>query len=186
MFNSIFFILSFILIVFAILCLLAVSDFSSKSEEIYGIKIKNDEFLLADFIIQIIVVFYFLLSFYIVYISSMALLSYIKKINININSLNNNQESNEIIQSEINYLGLDSTEHTLYEYQIKGHPRNLYYSFINNNNIIKEEEKKDIKDEDIIIVKDKNNNNFGLMNSENNLIDEEKKNPSEKRKIKNK
>jgi len=47
-------------------------------------------------------------------------------------------ENKNEIKSTIRYLGLDSIQHVLYEYIIKGYPRNLYYTldenYISNDN----------------------------------------------------
>ena len=188
--NFVFFILSIILIVFGILSLNAESNYSAKFKEIYEIKI-DDDMLVIGIVMQIIVSFSFLLDFCKVYTCSLYLFSYIKKINNNIDDLNNNQESNEVVQSEINYLGLDSIKHTLYEYQINGHPRYLYYSFKNENRAQDNGDNKDNKDikdsreQNIIIIKDKNNNKSELLNSKNILIEEEQEKPTGARSIKN-
>ena len=66
-------------------------------------------------------------------------------------NLNENKNLNEIEQNEIKYIGLDSSQHNLYEYIIEGHPRYLYYSLkkenrIDNNNLICGEQKNEKMD----------------------------------------
>jgi len=106
---------------------------------------------------------------------SSALSKYISKIKNNPFISNENESSKGESLSEINYIGLDSNEYTLYEYQIEGHPRYLYYSF----------KKPSEKNNNLINISNKGEN-MNTINSINELINEPNKNNVEVMELKDK
>ena len=106
---------------------------------------------------------------------SAALFNYISKKKNNPFISNENESLNGESLSEINYIGLDSNQYTLYEYQIEGHPRYLYYSL----------KKQSEKNNNLINI-DTKGENMNTINSINELIDEPNKNNVEVMTLKDK
>ena len=165
--NSIYIILNIILIVFSILSLITEGKYSEKYFETYNIK-PNDDMLLTVFYLEIIFNLLFFGDFCKLYSVSRGLLSYVSMIKNNAPDLKENETSKEVGLNEIIYFGLDSNQHTLYEYQIEGYPKNLFYSVKNQNTI------------------NNNNNIIDIINSKNELITQQPKTNSEMILLKNK
>ena len=176
--NLVYIILSIILIVFSILSVIAEGDYSEQYNDNYQKK-PNDDFLVTSFILQAIIGFIFIIDFYKLFAVSLALYNYVSMIKNNSSDLNENKtlNENEIGQNEIHYLGLDSIQHTLYEYQIEGHPRYLYYSLRNENNN---------ENNNIIFKNNEKVENVDIINSKNELIVVQPKNNNELIALKNK
>jgi hypothetical protein len=154
-------ILNILLIIFSFLANSAVNEYSKRYEEKFktDTKINNLNFI---FIVQAflsILVFFDLLKLLYFSIQLFYFTSYTKN---NYFISNENESSNEESLSEIKFMGLDQIQHTLYEYQIEGHPRYVYY-------IIKSSEKNNI----LINVESKIDNMF-TKNSIDELIDPNK------------
>ena len=162
--NVIYNILNIILIVFSLLANSALNEYSKRYNEKFEIEIKTDN-LSFIFILQICLNFCFFLDFLKLICISAALLKYISEIKNNPFISNENESSNGESLSEINYIGLDSNEYTLYEYQIEGHPRYLYYSF----------KKQSEKNNNLINISNKGEN-MNTINSINELINGPNKN----------
>lgn len=173
--NAIYIILNIILIVFSILSLITEEKYSDKYNENYNIK-PNDDMLSIVFWIEIIINFFFLGDFCKLYRVSVALLSYVSMIKNKAPDLDKKKSTQEVELNEIQYFGLDLNLHTLYEYQIEGYPRYLYYS-LKNQNLINNKK---------LIENDKNNGNMDIMNSKNELIIQQQKNNIETISLKNK
>ena len=142
--NAIYIILNILLIVFSLLSMGPKEKYSEKN------KIKVDTLGLI-FSLQGSTSFIFLIFSCKLIVSSIYLLNYVSKMKNNFDNLNENKNLNEIEQNEIKYIGLDSSQHNLYEYIIEGHPRYLYYSLkkenrIDNNNLICGEQKNEKMD----------------------------------------
>ena len=141
--NIIYNILNILLLIFSFLANSAVNEYSKRYEEKFktNAKINNLNFI---FIIQAcmsLLVFFDLLKLLYFSMQLFYFTSYTKN-----NSFisHENESSNEESLCEIKFMGLDKIQHTLYEYQIEGHPRYLYYilkSSEKNNNLINVESK---------------------------------------------
>ena len=173
--NAIYIILNIILIVFSILSFITEEKYSDKYNENYNIK-PNDGMLLTVFWIEIIINFLFLGDFCKLYRVSVVLLSYVSMIKNKAPDLDKKKSTQEVELNEIQYFGLDLNLHTLYEYQIEGYPRYLYYS-LKNQNLINNKK---------LIENDKNSGNMDIMNSKNELIIQQQKNNIETISLKNK
>jgi hypothetical protein len=172
--NAIYNILNIILIVFSFIADSVLTEYSKRYKEKFNIEIKTGN-LSTIFILQACLNIFFFLDFLRLICISAVLFSYISMIKNNPSISNENESSIGESLSEINYIGLDSNQYTLYEYQIEGHPRYLYYSFKKpsdkNNNLIKVENKGE---------------NMNTINSINELIDEKNKNNVEVMELKDK
>ena len=162
--NVIYNILNIILIVFSLFAGQAVDDFCKRYKEKSKIEFNTGN-LNTIFILQICLNILFFLDFLKLICISVALFNYISKIKNNPFISNENESLNGESLSEINYIGLDSNQYTLYEYQIEGHPRYLYYSL----------KKQSEKNNNLINI-DKKGDNLNTINSINELIDEPNKN----------
>ena len=172
--NVIYNILNIILVVFSFFADQAVDDFCKRYKEKFGIEFKTGN-LSAIFIIQVCLNIFFFLDFLKLICISAALFNYISKIKNNPFISNENESLNGESLSEINYIGLDSNQYTLYEYQIEGHPRYLYYSL----------KKQSEKNNNLINI-DSKGGNMNTINSINELIDETRKNNVEMMTLKDK
>ena len=172
--NVIYNILNIFLIVFSFLADSALTEYSKRYKEKFEIEIKTDN-LSIIFILQACLNIFFFLDFLKLICISAALSKYISEIKNNPFISNENESSNGESLSEINYIGLDSNEYTLYEYQIEGHPRYLYYSF----------KKPSEKNNNLINISNKGEN-MNTINSINELINEPNKNNVEVMELKDK
>ena len=195
--NFIFSNLTIILLVFSFLVLNAKENYVKVYKEKFDIELDVSN-LDTTLIFHILIGFYFLLDFYKIFACSCCLLGYVSKIKNyndynnnkanndelnntnNTNTNNNNKLSNDLDMGMLRYRGLDGSIHTLYEYQISGHPRYLYYSFKSQNNA--NNNKENNKDIDIgnneplnILIRKKSNNGDGELVNSKNLLDDENK-----------
>ena len=172
--NVIYNILNIILIVFSFLAYSALTEYSKRYKEKFEIEIKTGN-ISTIFILQGFLNIFFFLDFLRLICISAALSIYISEIKNNPFISNKNESSNGESLSEIKYIGLDSNEYTLYEYQIEGHPRHLYYSF----------KKPSEKNNNLTNINNKGEN-MNTINSINELIDEPNKNNVEIMELKDK
>ena len=143
--NMIYNILNILLIIFSFLANSAVSEYSRRYKEKFRTeaKIKSLNFIFVVQACLSLLVFFDLLK--LLYFS-MQLFHFTLYENKNSFSSNEKESSNEESLSEIKFMGLDQIQHSLYEYQIEGHPRYLYYilkSSEKNNNLISVNNKTD-------------------------------------------
>jgi hypothetical protein len=136
--NMIYNILNIFLIIFSFLANSAVNEYSKRYEERFktDAKINSLNFIFIVQAFMSILVFFDLLK---LLHFSMELFYFTLYENKNYFISNESESSNEESLSEIKFMGLDQIQHTLYEYQIEGHPRYLYYilkSSEKNNNLI--------------------------------------------------
>ena len=169
--NMIYNILNILLIIFSFLANSAVNEYSKRYEEKFKIdtKINNLNFIFIVQSCMSLLVFFDLLK---LLHFSMQLFYFTSYIKINYFISNENESSNEESLSEIKFMGLDQIQHTLYEYQIEGHPRYLYYilkSSEKNNNLINIDSKIEnmLAKNSIDELIEPNKNDIGVMRIEN-------------------
>jgi hypothetical protein len=168
--NIIYLVLTIILIVYAFRSSSVVDDYKKKCEEIFDSEIDASN-LENVFIFQLLTSFFFLADFYKVLKSSLVLFIYLQKIKCSNDNSNENQTENNGLNL-FNYVGLDNTTHTLYEYQISGHPRYLYYTFQKEINNEVNKDNGDKKDIQLLEIKKQKKDNEEIINSINMLNNE--------------
>ena len=123
--NLIYTILSIVMIFLSILSLASSNDiFKDIKEDVIPAKLYMQIFInitISGIIIALLV-------------HNIQLLQSFNKIRNEVKNLNNNTNSEDVaIKMGFKYTGLDQQEHVLYEYEIEGHPKYLYYTLNNNN-----------------------------------------------------
>jgi hypothetical protein len=156
--NLIYTILSIVMIFLSILSLASSNDiFRDVKEDLIPAKLYMQIFInitISGILISLLV-------------NNIQLLQSFNKIRNEVKNLNNNTNSEDAsIKMGFKYTGLDQQEHILYEYEIEGHPKYLYYT-LNNNNVNKSVNTQIL---DLNNNNEKQNNNNNNNNNGNNVV----------------
>ena len=147
--NAVYIILSFLLAIFSVLCIFPMQKNKSLIKS-FDICLYLQMALNAGFSSE----FFYSFKF------SVLLCELLNNIRNDYNKLINDDIPEEEKKTEIKFTGKDSSQHTLKEYNIEGHPRYLYYELdntenkeviINNNqNVLQIDNKEELKPDDKI------------------------------------